>query len=103
MIISDSSTRLPRPLNGAPHHSNSLGSHPIPTPRSSRLPVISATEATCRVNSSGFRGPTLSTCGENRMVEVAPPIAAEAISGSTHSVFSSHMREPSGVYGYSLS
>ena len=99
MIASDSSTRFPRPLNGAPHHSNSLGSQPMPTPRSSRFPVINATDATCRVSRSGLRGPTLSTCGQNRMVEVAPPMAAEAMSGSTHSVFSSHMRDPSGVYG----
>lgn len=39
------------------------------------------------------------TCGQNLMVEVATPIAAIAVRGSTHGVCSSHIRAPSGVYG----
>ena len=38
-----------------------------------------------------------------RIVDVACAIAMAPINGSTHGVFSSHIREPSGVYGYSLS
>lgn len=36
-----SSTRLPRFAYGAPHHSNSSGAQPIPTPKPNRLPVSS--------------------------------------------------------------
>ena len=56
-----SSTRLPRLAYGTPHHSNSSGAQPIPTPNPNRLLVRLATEPTWRASSSGLREPSFIT------------------------------------------
>src|SRR5271163_2691214 len=94
-----SSTRAPRRLYGTPHHSNSSGAQPIPTPKPNLLLVRLATEPTWRASRSGLREPSFITLVQNRSVDVTAPIAPAAISGSTHGVSSFHIRDPSGVYG----
>ena len=56
-----SSTRLPRLAYGWPHHSNSSGAQPIPTPNPNRLLVRFATDPTWRAISRGFRDPSFIT------------------------------------------
>ncbi len=56
-----SSTRLPRRAYGTPHHSNSSGAQPIPTPKPKRFPVRLATDPTWRASSTGLREPSLRT------------------------------------------
>ncbi len=72
----------------------------MPTPKSNRLPVITATVVACFATSTGCRMGSLTTNVAKRSVVVTAPSAGIIANGSRNGLSSRNSRVPSALYGY---